>query len=580
MKRLIVLAALVGAGCSIFYDPSKAPKVPCSPAVCPNRTNANPRCMDDACAYACVPGFADTNGDLTKGGSNGCEDACAPASAPAELHAIVGIPSQAIHWVWDPPDAGAVEYRLCTGTAATQLTNCRNLNAATACMQPKGGFACSSTQTGLPNNLRHHGRIQSIDRCGVTSNEATAPTRNVTPINGELLSMADLTTDTNCGAQLKAVIDGGVLRLTQGGFCVGAILFGDDEWRDFTLHAETRITDSARAFWTGVGFHYRIGTKERREIVLLTDSAPTEATLGVAMLTPSLAVDKLAATSIGPVEGNRWLGLDVVASGPDVAVSLGPAESTAKLMLRWREALGTSAASGRLGVYLATVFYQESVEFRAITVSTKAVLPDAGSGSRKLDFSGVTMPDVRITPPGTASLTMVPCPSHPAASGCPADGGCLPAPGARCVHITPGADSKSSMAFDQPLGLDPAQPWRLSFKFAPTALGTNPQILRTLSAVANQGSVLRGPAAGWVGKLSVFGAPTDAGVSPNTWNRISLHFTQASLALEVNGIRYPISTFPPGDIDAHLGAFVLGGTEGLMQAIEGDWTDIEISQPP
>ena len=575
-----LVAVFLGAGCSLIFDPSKAPIVPCEPSACPSRAHASSRCVQNDCAWSCAIGFADTDGDLASSTSNGCEDSCTTPLGPAELHAMVGVPSGGIQWLWDPPDAGAAQYLVCTGTAQNQLTSCSTVSAATACAQPKGGFACSAQRTGLPNNVRHYGRVQTIDRCQLSSAETLAPTRSATPFNGELATLNDLTVEAGCVG--KTGVDGGVLRMSQSGLlCIGALLFGDDEWRDFTLHADTRVIDSSRVFYGGLAFHYPTGTqKQRRAVVLVSDSTNSEVTAALATLTPGTNFDKLVATSIGPVEGNRWMGVELISSGPEVAVAVGPAGSSPKPVLRWREPSGVGGA-GRFGLYLGTFGWEEAIEFRNVTVSTRAVLPDAGTGSRKLDFKGSGLPPgIRVTPVGSSNVKMVTCPTFPGGSNCPADGGCQPSAGSNCVEIAAaGLASNTSLTFDQPLGLDPTRPWRLSFKFAPTAVAANAQILRTLSG---KGSVLKGPPAAWNGKLWAFGVETTADLAANTWNRVDFRFGVSTWALELNGVNYPVPPlFPPSpEWDAHLGALILAGQDGNQGQLHGYWTDIEIAQPP
>jgi hypothetical protein len=575
-----VLVAVAGAGCSIFLNPAGAPDVPCDPSACVQLPNATSRCEGVTCAYSCNPGSADLDGDLLELSSNGCEGACGAATAPTELHALVGKPSGAIHWLWNPPDAGAEAYRVCTGPQLTQLSTCANVSAELACAQPKGGFACSTTTTGLTNNVRHYGRVQTVDRCANISPETAAPTRSVTPFNGEPATLADLSVESPCNARIT--LDGGSVRVTQTSlFCITGLLFGDDEWQDFTLHAETKILDTTRVFYSGLAFHYPSGQlRERRALVLVTNSSDLEAPAALTVLTPMTSgFDKSAATSIGPVEGNRWIGVDIVSKGSQVAVALGPADSAPSQILRWREPTGVGGR-GRFALYLGTAsFFEESVEFRNFTVSTHAALPaDAGPTSRKLELGTSALPAaVRVTPVGSNNVKMVTCPTFPAAPGCPADGGCLPSAGTNCIEINQLGNSQHALTFDQPVGLDTTQPWRVSFKFSPTALGNNAQILRTNSG---KGSVLRGGNAGST-KVSVFGVETDAGVPANTWNRFDLRFSANGYALDVNGINQPVAPlFPPADFDAHLGAFILGGQGGENGTVHGYWTDIEIAQPP
>lgn len=580
MRILLVAAVAVGAaGCSIFFDPAKA-AVGCSPSTCPAFSNATARCEAGACVYACATGFFDENGDLNATASvrNGCERACSAAPPPA-LHALVGNPSNGVRWLWDIADGGTPSaFKLCTGSSLAQLTDCQTIGAQPTCAQATDGFQCSALTTGHPNDLRLYGRVQVIDACGTTGPEATAPVRAVSPFDGTLLSLKPNGAggDSPCDAGFQA--SGDALQITQPASCLSALTFGDNGWTDFTLRGEIKLPDVPS--FAGFAFHYPDSMPKTRSSLMLTPVS-TEIEFNVALTylstTAFLGLDRYSATSISPVTANQWLGAEVIASNGEVAAAVGP-PGNPKPTLRWLEPV--QGLGGRFGVYLLTDKVGASVEFRNVTVSTKAQLPPRGPSSLKMDFTGGLPSPVRVVPVG-GNVSMKPCNTFPEAAGC--DGGCAPAPTSRCIEITQVILGKGALAFDQPLGLDPTQPWRLSFKFAaPAPNGNNAHIVRTLSAVIGKGSILRGPPNQWLGVLSSFGTATTATFDVMRWNKVEYRFTKDSYTLDLNGKRMNLSPlFPPADVDAHLGAFILGGDAPFLGGnIQGQWTDIEIAQPP
>jgi hypothetical protein len=583
LKQLAVFAVLTGSGCSIFFDPGKAPRIPCTPEACPVRAGATARCDDEVCVYNCTTGAADTNEDLNDGGTDGCEDVCPPPEAPVELHALVGNPSGAVQWIWDRVDGGNERYRLCTGPQETMVTNCRTFSGDSVCSKPKGGMACSASTTDLMNNVRHYGRVQTIDRCRVTSPEDKGAVQSVTPFNGEFANTSDLILESTCAAQPST--DAGVLKLAQTSLlCLTALHFGDDVWQDFTMRADVRLRDIGNAVYPGFAFHYPSGTlRERREILLTGALTASEANASVVAYSPATGnEDKVSASSIGPVDG-LWKTIEIVAQGPLVAVGLGPAGSPSiPPILRWRESVSNSTR-GRFGLFMYTIsLVEESVEFRNVTISTRAVVPDAGSASRKIDLSQNGLPPgVRVTPSGSTNVKVGGCPTSPqAAPDCAVPANCLPNAGSNCIEVNQLLNSRHALSFDQPVGLDPTKPWRLSFKFNSTGMGSNGQILRSLSGKGLGGrSVIKAPAAAG-GKIAVFGVDTNVNLVSDTWNRFDLKVNNTNFSVDINGNPVTSGFFPPPNFDQHLGAFIFGGQGVDNGAIRGYWTDIEVAQPP
>src|SRR5437879_1357030 len=97
MRRALALAALAlgCAGCSLLYDPAKAPlpRCPVGPDACPAVPNAVAACAGSTCQYSCASGFADFDGNLAAVGSNGCEVSCSalePLPIPSGVAATAG----------------------------------------------------------------------------------------------------------------------------------------------------------------------------------------------------------------------------------------------------------------------------------------------------------------------------------------------------------------------------------------------------------------------------------------------------------------------------------------------------------
>lgn len=587
------VALLLLAGCSIFFDPTKA-TVGCTAAACPARANAVARCEGGKCAYSCTLGRIDSDGDLNAASgstSTGCE-ACAPAATPAELHAVVGNPSGGVHWEWAQPsgltDGGTsnpLGFKLCTGATAGSVTSCQTLDASVACTMGE----CGALTLGHTNDVRVHARLQAIDACGVTT--SGGPTRSTTPIDGTLRTAKQSSGmgDNGCDAGFS-VIDGGALRIDQQSalLCISAATFGDDEWEDFTLTGEIRFPNN-RPTPGGFAFHYPtpVAQKSRSSMLLVPDTTESEYTAGMTTIPPQQSADKVVATATPKVPLNQWVAVEIVSKGGEVATSVGAPGAQLKPALRWYES--APGQRGRFGVFILTVLagQLEWVEFQNVQISTRAELPPRGPSTLKPVFQGSTIPTegrvIPANPPG-GSIAMINCPMNLAeGAGCTPAGSCKPLTTSSCLYINQPGLTRRSVTFDQPLGLDPRQPWRLSFKFlAMTPNDSFAPILRTQVGA----QVLRGPMGMWPGPMAVFGVPSDGTIEPLKWNKIELKFTGTQYESFLNGKKLNVGgVYPPAGWEAHLGAISFGGPEGPIPVfgqgnVQGQWTELEIVQPP
>ncbi len=582
--RAAVFAAgsLALVGCSIFFDPGKAP-VGCREDLCEARPNAIARCAGNACVYSCVLGRTDPNGDLSAAKtSNGCEG-CAPAATPAELHAVVGVPSGGIRWEWAQP-SGAVDggtsnpvgFTLCTGAMPTALGSCQTMDASVACALGE----CGVQTLGHTNDLRVYARLQATDVCGTTT--ADGPTQSASPIDGTLQSLQpnNALGDWACDAGVR--IDGGALKIEHPGNCLSALTFGDDRWQDFTLTAQIQLQDTPAG--AGFAFHYPSGAQKSRSSLMLTPSTTeTESPVALTTVPVGQTSDRVAATSIATVTPGQWLDVEVVSKGGEVVASVG-ALGSAKPVLRWHEP--SPALQGRFGVFLQTYFGGREAEFRNVQVSTRAVLPDRGPTTVKPTFAGGQFPpEARVIPLVNAApnVVMTNCLNGLEGTGC-APGACKPLATSTCLQINQGPIFRRSVTFDQPIGLDTKQPWRISFKFLAMTPNDNlAPILRTQVGAP----IVRGPVGTWPGVLSLFGAPSNGTIEVMKWNKIDLTFTATTYEASLNGKKLTGlgGLFPPPGWDAHLGAVTFGGPDGLVAAfgqgnVQGQWTELEIAQPP
>lgn len=581
------VVAVALTGCSIFFDPTKAP-VACVATNCAVLPQATARCENGKCAYSCLAGRTDPNGDLGNASGNGCEG-CGPAAVAPALHALVGNPAGGVHWMWNRPDAGGlapVSFTLCTGTQPSALGNCQTLEAKAVCATPSYGFECNVLTTGHVDDQRLYGRVQSVNVCGDT--EPVGATQSTSPFDGTLLSVkplpADAGGDNACDAGVTTV--GGARRIeqTSPNACVTALTFGDNAWQDFTLTGQIQLADPATA---GFAFHYPNtgGMAKTRNSLLLSPSSTAESEFTAAMTTlPNTAtIDRLAATAVPTVPAGQWVDVEIVSVKGEVAVTLGTPTQAPAQVLRWVEPPGIS--TGRFAAYVLTISSPslQWAMFQNVQVSTNAVLPPRGPSTKMWDWTAATLPaGTRVAPTLQTGqgVKMVNCSAYAEATGC--DGGCRPATGSQCVQINQPSLFRRSLTFDQPVGLDPAQPWRLSFKFAPMAANdAAASLLRT--AVGNP--IFRGPTSPWPGPLFAFGTVTDGTIEPQKWNRIDLRVNGDSFRVALNGKSLDAGTtlFPPQGWDRHLGAFTFGGPDLSnlnLDNVQGQWTDLEIAQPP
>ena len=224
------------SGCSIVFNPDKAPSVLCptSPASCPAVTHAIAGCSDADCKYSCADNFVDADGDLTATSTNGCELDCGVGSAPENpesLTAKVGSRAGTIEWSF-PDVFGVARYRFCTSLVGA-LDSC---DPVPECAMG----TCTVTTTGHPDNARVSGKVLSIDTCGREGTMPTAATISATPL--DLSSPGGWTLEKSCAGSTSSVLGGQLAIENPMGTCTSSLVAGDELWGDFTIDADLRYS--------------------------------------------------------------------------------------------------------------------------------------------------------------------------------------------------------------------------------------------------------------------------------------------------------------------------------------------------
>lgn len=558
MKRTLLTLCLLGAGCSVLFDPAQvAPKAcPASPAACAPRTNATATCDDNACRYSCDEGFVDSNGDLNGETSDGCELSCrvgVPPVNPAGLTATVGARGGAVQWTFPIAAAtAAVRYKLCTATPGAPEA-CLLLEPATAC--PLG--LCATTTEGHVDSLRITGRVLSVDTCGREGPAATAATVSATPIDTS--DPAGWVLEKSCPATLSSVV-GGQLAIENPSFnCASSLASGDELWGDLTLDADLRYStgsDNAAA-----GLALQVNSTGHRLGALVFPSTVNASEL--ATFTQRLnGTEKVVA---GSSRGANLVGtthLRVVSRGGVQSFSVGPDAQQLQELIRWPD---PTARTGRIGIGLAGTGRVEFTNFRVTTAST---LPAAGATSTVVTFAdGGFPPDARPRGP----VRIVPCPALPSSARC--DGGCLPEAGALCARTQTLANLQS-VVVDLPVGIDVRAPYSLSLRFAvaPDGGGSFPFPLNT-----PQGGLLA--ANSWPQTTRGLGQEYGVVLEAGAWHAAAFTFNadggRFAVSLDEQPVALPLAPFPQPGNSAHLGPISVG----LGLASDIYVSELRISQP-
>lgn len=545
-----MILCIMVSGCSVLFDPVKAPG--CS---CPALPNAVAACADSNCSYSCSSNFVDGNGDLAEASSDGCELDCsggAPPANPAALTARVGARAGEIEWSF-PASPAAARYRFCTAPE-----NCDPVPVCTA-------GSCSVSTTGHPDNTRVSGTVLSIDTCGRVGSMATAATVIATPL--DLSSPAGWTLEQSCPASTSSVLGGQLAIENPMGVCTSSLVAGDELSGDFTLDADLRFSGTAPdSLLAGFAF-LQNGTGHRMAALVAQSSNNLSNELSVLTQRKNNTEKSVAGSIAGASPAGALTHLRVTVKGNVVSFSHGPDEQRLVEVLRWSDGV---SRTGKLGMGLAGAGRAELTNFR---VTTPGTLPTGSPTSVFIDFADGGFPStVRQKLP--QALRIEDCPSLPASARC--DGGCLPSPTSKCAHVERAGLSFPNFVVDLPAGVDVRAPYSLSVRFAvaPDGGGSFPAPISS-----TQGALLS--AGTWfMPTRGLDNVPYGVTLEPGMWHAADFSFNpdggSFQLSLDEQRVTLPPNTvFPPAGWSPHLGAFSFG--EGLQADIYV--TDLRISQP-
>jgi len=346
-RRLVALAALAASGCSLLFDPSKAP----------------PRCPDT------------------------------PPANPAELVATVG-PTAALEWTWPGVD-GVAGYKLCTSVPGA-AEQCRDVAPPSAC----DAGTCRVRDEGLAIAVRVSGRVQSVDECGLEGTTTSAPSTSATPLSTTTMEGWVLQQD-NCTTAAGGVT-GGLVSLDQTGpSCVTAFVTGDELWSDFTLEADVRVSPvSGDGIAAGLAVH---ANAAGHRTMLVAYPSTSSAVAPAQVRVRNGARNPVVATSIRPLVDGAFTHMRLTSRQGVLRWEAGPAGAVQELM-RWPD---TGLHAGRLGVGAVG---PGRIEVQNLVVSTAARAPADAPSTFSLDLAdGGWATKTRLR--GVAALSTLPCPA-------------------------------------------------------------------------------------------------------------------------------------------------------------------------
>jgi hypothetical protein len=508
-----------------------------------------------------------------------------PAPPQGPLQAIAGAgDTLAFEWPLDvpPPDAG---YRLCYGLDNTVSAGCHDVGGE-ACDASTCTVSLNGADSGFAYNQRVFAQLSTRDGCHHLSDATLSPTVSATPINGTFEDNEGMTVITDCDAGFIA--DGGTLVMVgqaQGlTNCISAAAMGDDAWSDATFDFELRMVGNTLA---GVTFRYASDNAGPRFAAIVTSATGSLESMAITRRDGAATnnTDIPVATAIAPVSEGVWQSMRVSIQGSWVSIAIAPLGTPPVEVLRWHN-LNTDSNTvyeGRLGVALASVLGQPAyAELRNLRVRTGVEIPDGGPTSAIWDFSGThALDNLRVVAGNPMNAKLGSCPPYDA--GCP---DCAPDAGSACLELNATGLTQAAASFDLPVGIDPAQSWRLRFKFAGAAgdIPSNPRILRTTVGDFGNPPVLSMQGNGWISADVQAFSSVDLGakVRPGEWNAFELDFhPNGTYSVTWNGnVAASAQTIPsPPTIDPHLGALILGGSDLLGSSVHGYYTDLSVSQP-
>jgi hypothetical protein len=581
MKRFVAVVALFATGCSLLFDPAKV-RYPDAgggdggldggavcPASCPTLSKTTATCGDAGqCVLSCQAGFADTNDDLADGGTTGCELACSsapPPQSPPILVASVGPPGQ-VDLFWPEPDGGSLAYQLCLGTDAGG--NCGLAPSSLLCLNG----ICGASFSGLPNNVRFVATVLGSNFCSLAS-PSTQQSTSFTPVNSHLVNGFDgFDVDSSCSAlPVVTTTDPPEVRVEQtGASCLTLLNVGDELWGDSTIQVEVRIpapTDvplfAGILQQTGAAGHVVSAGTAKNLFDADTFSSVNYRATGASF-------PALAATSLYRLPpNNTWVTVRLVAARGVFSFQFAPDPAGPYTeLIRWPSPLpGAATQTGRPGL---VVYGAGKAHFRNLRVTTLGMLPPRGPTSVSYPLFGNALPTDWVFK-GLGTVTGVACPNLGEATNCQVDGGCRPGPGQGCANLKRVLTAGPSASFNFPTGIDVAQPWRMSMRFAALDAGFNsPVILKN-----GHGSVLEVPGFASV-ELTTMTIPLGYPLELSRWHHAEWTF-HADAGIELSFDRQPPRWVPrPGPWDRHPGVLTVGASGGAYDLYV---TDINVSQP-
>ncbi|MBL9037099.1 MAG: hypothetical protein JNG84_01170 [Archangium sp.] len=548
MKHPLLPLLFAASGCSVLFNPDRAPATACPAGVaaCPSRVNATASCADELCVYACQSGFTDVDLDPSTGCEQSCDAAPLPPN-PGALTAAVGSRPGVITWRW-PEASSAIGYRLCTGLSAAAEPTCRELSA-TRCTDGE----CELVDENLPDAVRVFATVRSVDACGHVGEPAT--TANAAPIT---FSPADggWSLDVSAGCTTQLIPTGEGLGIEQSGFaCTSVLLAPADGWGDSTIDVEVRISAAAPGLEPGIALLANVqGFRVFGTVAPPTGLEPTRLRRRKA---GSTVDDDVASSPLGVAAG-AWAHLRVVKAGGVISVQVGDANGPLHERARWFDPRGASRL-GRVGLaFIGT----GRADVRNFTLSTGAQLTSTSLAELRISMEPSRDGGLPQHTRGTAALET--CPVLPEAVGC--SGACAPAADAGCVHLK----TLQTLNVDT-TGLDPARPWQVSVRFAtPVNAGSFfPALLSSPS-----GGLLT--ASSWADPLNAVGVASTATLQVGTWNTAQLRFDPPNNRVHfvLNGVER-LDTALPSEREPPAGVLRLGGYSVIDAFIER----VDLSQP-
>lgn len=322
-RRSLAVLLFVLGGCSVLFDPSKAP----------------PRC---------------------------------PATPPANPESVVATvgATGVIEWTW-PDVEPAATYRFCTSVVGG-TEQCRSIAPADACAMG----SCRVRDESQAIGVRVSARVQSVDECALEGATANAPTTSATPIS--TTTMEGWVLQNSCAAT-TANIAGGLLSIEQSGFlCTTSFVTGDELWGDFTIDADVRVSQvGGDNIAAGLALHSN-ATGHR---LLATAFNPGNGGTDPAQLRSRDGTqERVVATSIRPLLENGFTHFRITSRQGVISWQLGTAEAPVEI-IRWPD---SSAHAGRLGI---AAYGTGRIEVQNFVVKSSAVLGPPGPSTFSLDLA-------------------------------------------------------------------------------------------------------------------------------------------------------------------------------------------------